>query len=164
MQARVRQTCLFAVVALGLVVVLAGTALAQPSDPSIGTWKVNIARSKYIAGTLPKSATVKTEAAGAGVKVTVDPVGADGTVSHWAYTANNDGKDNPITGNCGYGDMVARTRVDANTYRLVYKKDGKVTTTQTTVVSSDGKTRTTTSTGTSAKGNAVNSVVVYDKQ
>jgi len=60
--------------------------------------------------------------------------------------------------------MVARTRVDANTYRLVYKKDGKVTTTQTTVVSSDGKTRTTTSTGTSAKGNAVNSVVVYDKQ
>jgi hypothetical protein len=164
MQASIRQVYLLAVVALGLVVVLAGTALAQSSDSSIGTWNLNVAKSKYTAGTVPKSATVKTEAAGAGVKVTVDSVGADGTVSHWAYTANYDGKDNPITGNCGYGDMVSRTRVDANTYRSVYKKDGKVTTTQTTVVSSDGKTRTTTGTGTNALGQIVNSVAVYDKQ
>jgi hypothetical protein len=164
MQARIRQTCLRAVLALGLVVALAGTALAQSNDSSIGTWKLNVARSKYTAGTVPKSATVETVAAGTGVKVTVDSVGADGAVSHWAYTANYDGKDSPITGNCGYGDTVSRTRVDANTYRSVYKKDGKVTTTQTTVVSADGKARTTTGTGTDAKGQAVNSMAVYDKQ
>ncbi|MEI6670182.1 MAG: hypothetical protein WCP29_18710 [Acidobacteriota bacterium] len=69
MQARVRQACLFAAVALGLVVALAGTALAQPSDSSIGTWKVNATKSTYAAGTAPKSVTTKHEVAGAGVGV-----------------------------------------------------------------------------------------------
>jgi len=164
MQARTRQTCLFAVVALGLVAVLAGTALAQPTDPSIGTWKVNPAKSTYAAGTAPKGVTTKHEAAGVGVKSTVDSVDADGTVRHWTYASNYDGKDSPITGNCPYGDSIARTRVDANTTRAVYKNGGTVTANQTSVVSGDGKSRTVTTTGTNAKGKAVNSVVVYDKQ
>ena len=164
MQARTRQTCLFAVVALGLVAVLAGTALAQPTDPSIGTWKVNPAKSTYAAGTAPKGVTTKHEAAGAGVKSTVDSVDADGTVRHWTYASNYDGKDSPITGNCPYGDSIARTRVDANTTRAVYKNGGTATANQTSVVSGDGKSRTVTTTGTNAKGTAVNSVVVYDKQ
>jgi hypothetical protein len=164
MQARVRQTCHFVVVALGLVVVLAGTILAQPSDSSVGTWKINPAKSTYAAGTAPKSVTTKHEVAGAGVNSTVDSVDADGTVRHWTYASNYDGKDNSITGNCPYGDSIARTRVDANTTRAVYKNGGTVTATQTSVVSSDGKSRTVTTTGTNAKGQAVNSVVVYDKQ
>ena len=43
MQTRIGQTCLFAVVALGLVVVLAGTVLAQPGSSNLGTWKLNLA-------------------------------------------------------------------------------------------------------------------------
>ena len=165
MQARIRQACLFAVVALGLVVVLAGTALAQSSTPTnIGTWKIDLAKAKYAAGTAPKSATFTVAAAGAGIKVTVDSVGADGTVSHWGYTANYDGKDNPITGNCLYGDVVAATRVDASTIKLIYKKGGTVTVTQTFAVSSDGKTGTVTGAGTNAAGQTVSSVAVYDKQ
>ena len=82
----------------------------------------------------------------------------------WGYTANYDGKDNPITGNCLYGDVVAATRVDHNSIRLIYKKGGTVTVTQTFVVSSDGKTGTVTGTGTNAAGQTVSSVVVYDKQ
>ena len=164
MQARIRQTCLFAVVALGLVLVLARTTLAQPGNSSIGTWKVNLATSKYPAGTAPKSATFTVEAAGAGVKVTVDSVAADGTVAHWAYSGNYDGKDNPITGNSPYGDVVSSTRVDANTIRTIYKKAGTVTVTLTSVVSSDGKTMTFTGTSTNAAGQTVNNVRVYDKQ
>ena len=164
MQARIRQTCLFAVVALGLVVVFAGTTLAQPGNSSIGTWNVNLAKSKYAAGTAPKSGTFTVEAAGAGFKVTVDSVTADGTVAHWAYSANYDGKDNPITGNSPYGDVVAATRVDANTVRAIYKKGGTVTVTQIHVVSSDGKTDTITNTSTNAEGKTVSSVRVYDKQ
>ena len=164
MQARIRQTCLFALVALGLVVVLAGTTLAQSNTSGIGTWKVNIAKSQYAAGTAPKSATFTVEAVGAGIKATVDAVAADGTVSHWGFTANYDGKDNPITGNSPYGDVVAATRVDANTVRVIYKKGGTVTVTQTHVVSSDGKTDTITNTSTNAAGTTVSSVAVYDKQ
>jgi hypothetical protein len=164
MQARIRQTCLFAVVALGLVVVFAGTALAQPGNSTIGTWKVNLATSKYSAGAAPKSATFIVEAAGAGFKVAVDSVAADGTVARWGFTANYDGKDNPITGNCPYGDVVASTRVDANTTKNIYKKGGTVTVTQTHVVSSDGKTDTITNVSTNAEGKTVSSVRVYDKQ
>jgi hypothetical protein len=97
MQAGIRQTCLFAVIALGLVIVTAGAAFAQSSSSMIGTWKINLAKSKYSAGKAPQSAAFTVEAAGTGFKVTVDSVGADGTVSHWGYTANYDGKDNPIT-------------------------------------------------------------------
>jgi hypothetical protein len=164
MQAGIRQTCLFAVIALGLVVALAGTALAQSSDSSIGTWKINSAKSTYTAGAAPKSVTTKHDVAGAGVNSTVDSVDADGTVRHWTYSSNYDGKDNPVTGNCPYGDTISRTRVDANTTKAIYKKGGTVTAAQTSVVSSDGKTRTVTTTGTNAKGQPVSSVVVYDKQ
>lgn len=164
MQARVQQMYLFAVVAVTLVVVLAGTTLAQSSDSNIGTWKLNVAKSKYSAGTAAKSASFKVEAAGAAVKVTVDGVAADGTVLHWAYTAHYDGKDNPITGNTQNGDVVAATRVDANTTRSIYKKGGKVTVSQTSVVSSDGKTMTISAKGTNTLGQTVDTVAIYDKQ
>ena len=164
MQARMRQTCLFAVVALGLVVVLPGTALAQSSSSNLGTWKLNVAKSKITADMAPKSNTFTVEAAGAGVKVTVDTVAADGTVGHWGFTGNYDGKDNSITGNSPYGDVVAATRVDANTVRVIYKKSGKALAPQTNVVSSDGKTTTITVTTTNAEGKAVSTVRVYDKQ
>jgi hypothetical protein len=163
MQAQMRQAYLFAVVAVALVV-LGGTALAQPGNPQLGTWKLNVAKSKYSPGTGNKSGTVKFEAAGAGVKVTVDVVGVDGTVRHYVYSANYDGKDSPVTGNSANGDVVALTRVDANTTKTVNKKDGKVTTTQTTVVSSDGKTYTLTTKGTNAMGQTVDNVAVWEKQ
>lgn len=144
-----------------LVVVLGGTALAQSSDPLVGSWKLNVAKST---GTSFKSGTTKIEAAGAGVKVTVDLEGADGTVSHWAFTANYDGKDNPVTGNSPYGDATAFTRIDAKTTRIIVKQGGKVTVTQTIVVSDDGQTRTVTTTGTDAKGQTVDTIAFYDKQ
>jgi len=162
MQTRIRPTPLF-VVSLGLVLALAGTALAQSSNPRIGTWKLNLAKSTYAAGTAPKSATFTVVAAGAGVKVTVDGVNADGTVSHWMYTANYDGKDYPVTGNPNR-ETVASTLVDANTLKSIYKKGGKAAVTQTSVLSSDGKTITITSTSTDAKGQPVNSVAIYDRQ
>ena len=163
MQARVRQMCLCAAVAVALVV-LGNAALAQSSNPLVGTWKLNIAKSKYNAGTAPKSATTTIEAAGAGVKYTVDTVTADGTVRHWTYTTNNDGKDSPIVGNAAQGDAAAVTRVDANTTRAAYKKGGKVTVTSTSVLSGDGKTRTNTSKGKDALGQLTDNVQVYDKQ
>jgi hypothetical protein len=60
--------------------------------------------------------------------------------------------------------MIARTRVNANTVKTISKKNGKVTTTQTSTVSGDGKTRTVTTTGTNAAGQTVNNVAVYEKQ
>ena len=148
---------------LGLSVLLAGTAFAQ-SDPQVGVWKLNLAKSKYSPGPAPKSATTTIVAAGAGTKVTVDQTMADGKMRHYEFTANYDGKDSPVVGNNPDADMIARTRTNANTVHSINKKAGKITTTQDSVVSGDGKTRTVTTTGKSASGQTVNNVAVYEKQ
>jgi hypothetical protein len=144
-----------------LVGLVSVTAVAQSKDPLVGTWKLNVAKST---GLTYKSGTSRIEPAGAGVKFTVDLVGTDGTVNKWAFTANYDGKDNPVSGKSPYGDAVALERVDANTTRIISKLAGKVVTTQTIVVSADGKTRTTTTKGTDAKGQKIDSVSFYEKQ
>jgi len=164
MQAGMRQTCLFAVVALALVVVLAGTTFAQPGSSNLGTWKLNLAKSTFAPGTAPKSAIFTNVVAGAGIKSTSDSVRADGTAVHSENTEVYDGKEHQISGNSLNGDSVAGTRVDANTLKFVYKKNGKVTVTSTNVASSDGKTYTITAKGTNTLGQTVNTVAVYDRQ
>ena len=161
MQGRMRQAGLWGVV-IGILVGFGGVAFGQ-SNSDVGTWTLNVAKSKYSPGPAPKSANTKIEAAGAGVKVTVDQVFPDGT-RHWEYTANNDGKDVRVVGNNPDGDMIARTRINATTVETVNKQGGKATITNTSVISSDGKTRTVTTKGTNARGQVVNNVAVYEKQ
>jgi hypothetical protein len=146
---------------IGIIVLAAGMALAQASDPLVGTWKLNVAKSK---GTALKSGTTKVEKDGDGVKMTAELTRADGTVNKWSFTAKYDGKDNPVTGNSPYGDTVAVERVDAHTYHFTSKMGGKVMAQQTIVISADGKTRTNTTKGTDAKGQPVDSVAFYEKQ
>ena len=132
------------------------------SDPNVGSWKLNLAKSKYNAGQPPKSSTVMIAAAGNGIKVGTDTVLADGSPRKISYTATYDGKDAPVAGTPDY-DSLSVTR-NGNTLTGTRKKAGKTVQTFTTVISADGKTRTTTSTGTDAKGQKVDSVQVYDKQ
>ena len=143
-----------------LVGVACVAALAQAQDPLVGTWKLNPEKSKAPY----KSGTSVFEAAGDGIKGTVDIAAADGTAYHWTFTAKYDGKDNPVTGTSPYGNVVALTRVNPHTVRIDVKQDGKTTVTQTMVVSDDGKTRTITTKGRDAKGQPVDTTSVYDKQ
>jgi len=148
-------------IAVVSVLTVAHSVHAQ-GDANVGTWKLNLSKSKYNAGTAPKSATVVIAAAGQGIKVTSDAVLADGSSRKISYTTNYDGKDMPVMGTPDY-DMVAVTR-NGNTITGTRKKGGKQVQTFTTVVSADGKTRTTTTTGTDAKGQKVDNAQVYDKQ
>ncbi len=148
---------------LGMAVVFGiacTSVLAQTPDPLVGTWKLNPAKSK---GTY-KSGMSVFEAAGDGVKATVDLVGADGTAYHWSVTAKYDGKDNPITGNNLYGDTIALTRVNPNTVTMAIKQGGKPTVSQTIVIAPDGKTRTTTAKGVDPKGKPVDGMSFYERQ
>ena len=151
------------VVAIG-VASMSGPVLAQ-TDSAAGTWKLNVAKSKYDPGPAPKSSTVTITAADQGVKVSTKGVGADGKPTGTQYTAKFDGKDYPVklTGPQDY-DMVAFKRIDASTVEGTRKKAGKVVQTYTRVVSPDGKTMTITTAGTNAKGEKINNVAVYDKQ
>jgi hypothetical protein len=139
--------------------VVGATAVAQSTDPLVGTWKLNAEKSKGAKG---GSTTI--EAAGQGVKFTVDLVADDGTTTQWGFTANYDGKDNPVTGNSPYGEVVALTRINARTVRITSKHNGNVTATSIIVLSPDGKTRTTTTKGRDVKGQTLDVVSVYEKQ
>jgi len=136
---------------------------AQASDPRIGTWKLNAAKSKYSPGPAPQSLTVRVEPSGQGEKVTAEFVNADGTRTTTQYTANFDGKDYPLTGS-RIADTVSLKRIDARTTVRTDKKGGKVAQTLRRVVSQDGKTMTVTTKGTNAEGQAVNNVAVFNKQ
>jgi hypothetical protein len=152
-----------AVAVVGVLTVALGSAgVAQTPVPGLGTWKLNVANSKYSPGPAPKSATVTFSAAGQGVKAVIDGVGPDGGKVHWEYTANFDGKPYPVTGN-GDGDMVVATRVNASTIETSYTLKGKPSVVNTRVVSADGKTLTVTSKGTNGQGQTVNNVQVFEK-
>ncbi len=146
--------------ALGLVAVVA--AMGAASDPNMGTWKLNEAKSKISAGA-PKNTTVVYAMAGDSVKVTVDGVDGSGKPSHNEWTGKFDGKDYPLMGD-PQSDSRSYKKIDDHTMELTNKKGGKVTITGKIVISADGKSRTVTVSGMDAKGNKMEMVAVYDKQ
>src|SRR5450432_137319 len=141
------------------------TFAAFGADNSIGTWKLDVAKSKYTPAPMPvKSLTVTREAAEGGVKVTTTGEQADGTPINASYTAKFDGKDVPVTGNAPY-DTISIKQVNANTFTDARKKTGgPYQATSRLVISNGGKTMTTTTKGTNAAGKAMNSTFVFDKQ
>jgi len=146
-----------------LVAVLALAVIAWGADTNVGTWKLNLDKSKYRPGPAPKSATLTIEAQDGGIKYASHGESAEGSPTHIEFTATYDGKDNPVTGSPDF-NSIALKRIDAHTVESTTKKDGTVMLTSRTVVSHDGKTRTLTSKGRNAAGQDVNNVVVYDRQ
>src|SRR5215475_3421363 len=151
-----------AFLAVCLVVISPLSSFAQ-TDPIIGTWKLNLAKSKFNPGPPPKSQTLTYEAVGQGVKVTVKITDAEGKPIDIQSTFNYDGKDYPVTGDPNV-DAIALKRIDQHTVEFARKKAGKVVVTGTSVVSKDGKTMTLTAKGTNAKGEKTSSTGVYEKQ
>ena len=163
MQSAWRAFAFGVVAALGVVLGAGIVSLsAQATDPRIGTWKLNVAKSQFSPGPPNQSLTVKVEASGQGEKVATDGVNADGTRTSTQYTANFDGKDYPLTGS-QVADTVSLKRVDARTTERTDKKGGAVAQTLRRVVSQDGKTMTVTVKGKNAQGQDVNSTLVFEK-
>jgi hypothetical protein len=145
-----------------VAVCLVAVAVSFASNPNIGVWKLNEAKSKFPPNAM-KNNTVVYEAVGDSIKVTVDGVDGDGKPTHNEWTGKFDGKQYPLT-----GDPTADTRaykmVDEHTTELTNKKDGKVTLRGRIVISADGKSRTITVSATDAAGKKVKYTAAYDKQ
>ncbi len=146
-----------------VVVWFAAASFVYAADASLGTWKLNVAKSKFTPGPAPKSATVTYEAVGDAVKRSGDIISADGKKSSPAYTAKFDGKYYPATGSDLY-DELALKRIDDHNAEATMRKGGKPAANAKRSVSKDGKVMTITITGTNAKGEKVEMVSVYDKQ
>jgi flagellar hook assembly protein FlgD len=154
----------FAGVILGALAVAVIPMAAQTTEPIVGTWKLDPAKSTYKPGPAPKSTTIVVTPAGKGVKVAVDAVNADGSPLKWGFTTLRDGKEvAPVTGNPMF-ETVTASRESANAGTNIYKKAGKVVMTTKVAIAPDGKSMTVTTTGTDPKGQAVNNVALYTRQ
>ena len=107
---------------------------AQTANPRFGRW---LLKSEAPA---PTSNIMTYEPFGAaGMKVTIQAVSARGDTTRWWYTTDFDGKDMPVIGNAGQSHAAVRV-VNAAINEIVNKKDGRVTTRLTNVLSPDGQT------------------------
>lgn len=151
--------------AITLFAVVGSCTLLAQSNPLVGTWKLNVAKSNFDPGPGPKSLTRTVAAQGDGVKYAFEGVGADGKPLSYGFSIQFDGKDNPISGSMPAGaDTISAKRVDANHFAATLKKGGKVIGTSTVAVSADGKVTTVDSTGTNAAGAKTHDVQVFEKQ
>jgi len=148
------------------VAMTAITVGAFCADNTIGTWKMNPAKSKTPAGqSRITSLTVVREASGDSVKVTVKGEREDKSKIDVSYMAKYDGKDVAVSGSGLPYDTLAIKQVDANTLTDVRsKKGGKYKGTGTFAVSKDGKTAILTTKGTGEDGKPFTGTTAYEKQ
>ena len=150
---------------LGALAVCAFTVVAQSADPWVGTWKVNLDKSTYSPGPKPTTAAVvRMDSAQGGVKVTIDGADPQGKPTHVELNGKFDGKDAPAPAAPTPNSTDTFKRMDARSFEIVAKTDGKPTVATRVQVSADGKTLTATQSGTNAQGQTVKNIIVADKQ
>jgi hypothetical protein len=133
-------------------------------DPAVGTWTLDLAKSKLDPNDTPLKSSVRTYTATAdGLKVSIHSVDADGSARDSSSTFTYDGKSHPVSGITEY-DTIAVTRVGTNESKTELIRSGKVIGHLARVVSKDGKTMTVTVDETNAKGAKIHEVTVYERQ
>jgi hypothetical protein len=148
--------------ALALALFPALVTLCSAEDLSLGTWKLNEAKSQISPGTI-KNTTVVYTAEGDKMKIVTDGFGRDGKPMHTEWVGKLDGKDYPVTGDPG-ANSRSILKIDDHHMKLENKKDGKVVVSGRIVIAKDGKSRTLTASATDPSGKKVTSVTLYDKQ
>ena len=128
----------------------------KQADAFQGTWKLNVAKSKFKPGPGAKSETVTITPD----KVSVDAVDADGRTENWFYAPTAGGAAT-ITGmeNSSVTTTVVNNRTIEHTWKM-----GNSTMQGRGVVSKDGKKMTYTMTGTTPDGKPVHDVELFEKQ
>ncbi len=137
------------------------------ASPFDGTWKLNIAKSKFSGPDKPpKEVTVMLIEKGGRLEVAVKGTEADGSPFSYKYSTPQTGgafeysEGAPTSGSSG---VVAKRKADSSSVDLIISRDGKVIAKHHVVVSSDGKSLRQTVKGTDAQGKPFETVNEFDK-
>jgi hypothetical protein len=138
------------------------TSSAFAADPVVGTWTLNVEKSKLTSGPAPKAATrVYTESAGV-YTLNQKTTGSDG--KEVPFTVQyREGQDATVTSANGI-DTIHATKVSANTWDFSLKSGGKEVGHVHRTVSADGKVLTVLNTGRQPSGATGNDSLVFDKK
>jgi hypothetical protein len=118
---------------------------AQSTDQWLGTWKLNVAKSKYDPGPAPTSSTVTYDMVNGVLRLTGDTISAKGEKTRTVNLITFDGKEQPVTGTANPTTRTFKS-IDNRTFEFVTRVSGKVTGTTRVAQSPDGKTATVTNT------------------
>jgi hypothetical protein len=113
---------------------------AGATDPILGTWKLNLSRSKYIPGPAPRSQTRIYKETADGIFVTIETIDNTGRRRPpIVFSEKYDGKDYPITGST-IGEALALIRINDYVAEATMKHAGKVIATTRRLITDNGKT------------------------
>lgn len=152
----------FARLSLTGACLMAAAAAPQPaSNPLVGRWDLNLARTHYGGGAEPRRReSFNCAADGPGVKCTIASVRADGRTVVGAFTARYDGIPAPTAG-IPEVDHVRLTRVSASIADATFTAQGRPVFAYRAVRSTNGRSLTIISVDPTSRA-VLNSVVVYD--
>lgn len=140
------------------------------NDPFAGTWKLNVAKSKFAGpGKPPKELIIIIQEEGDHAFDTVKGVAADGSPIFDKYTfPNSGGEVTVLEGGGGFppgtSGVLAKREADSRTKDWTIILPSRVVITEQDVLSEDGKTMLMTTKGNDAQGNPYETVQVFDRQ
>ncbi len=152
------------------LIVLSALALALPlavhaqrrSAPLLGTWTLNVAKSKYDPGPAPKGSTSSSWTFAQtpdGIQLNVTANGE----THTSSTFKLDGKPYPMRGGSAL-DAHALTQVSRLETKSNLMRGGKIIGHATILVSRNLKTMTVENTYTTPAGQSVHNVMIFDRK
>jgi hypothetical protein len=144
---------------------LVQTALAE-DNPFLGTWKLNVAKSKFQGAPAPQSQTRTVTQQGNGVKYDFEGTTANGKPFAFSFVTYYDGAEAAVkgTGVPGGADSITLKKANSHKVEGTLRKGGKDVGKVVAEVSKDGKTATVKGTGKTADGKEYSTESVYDKQ
>jgi hypothetical protein len=153
------QSAFVAVLLLGCAI----PAARADTDPLVGTWKLNLAKSTF--GGIPavKSETRIYSKSARGVTMKMIVVSAEGKETTTDVTYKLDGKDFKSVGNFDF-DSLSGMQIDPNTAEFTLKRAGNPVGTIRRTVSEDRQTLTINFVLRNANGVQTTALNVYDRQ
>ena len=127
-----------------LSVALSACLLTAATDPFVGTWRLNVRKSKYAPGTCPKSMIIEMTTAGNGVKYRSETTLSNGRTTQSTYTADYNGTEAIVSTGAGLMAPVSLQRTDDHTVVASYKRGMQVIASSRRVVSKNGREMTVT--------------------
>ena len=138
----------------------AGSVLA--ADPLVGTWTLNVEKSKFTSGPAPTAGTrVYSESGGL---YTLDQKMTTSDGKEVPFKVHyQDGQDEPVADVKGI-DSIHAKKVNDNTWDFTVKSAGKAVGHVHRTVSTDGKTLTVHNTGKQPNGSTGDDTLVFDRK
>ncbi len=148
---------------IALLVLLLASALAvRAADPILGTWQLNLSKSRYDPGPPPRSVTRTYTQDKTGIKAVAITVYRNGNTDTVHYPSDYDGREHPVAGSPDTDGIVMK-QVNDLTAESTLMHAGRVIGVTRRTVSKDGKSLVITFKGTGPKGEQVSNTTYYDK-